>query len=221
MRQLVLIVAAMLLVGCQGEITGPNLPAPGSEPGPASEPASEPPPSESEFDEAGGCDAAYPEQEDSPYVLPAEPGVVIVVGQGNCTDGSHSGDQQFAYDFDMPIGTAVVAARSGVVLDAEGQYVDGTRTPGEENFILVEHDDGSVAGYFHLTRDGVLVDIGDVVDAGEVIGLSGDTGDSTEPHLHFEVLDVEDGDSLPVTFRNTRPHPQGLVDLETYDVEAE
>lgn len=55
---------------------------------------------------------------------------------------------------------------------------------------------------------------------GDIIGLSRHTGDSTEPHLHFEVLECKDCDSLPINFRNTRIHSNDFVDKKFYEAEA-
>jgi murein DD-endopeptidase MepM/ murein hydrolase activator NlpD len=126
---------------------------------------------------------------------------------------------QYAYDVLMPIGTAVRAARGGSVLLVEERFVDGTRRPGEENFINVSHDDGSIAGYVHLTQGGALVEVGQHVSQGEVIGISGDTGSSTEPHLHVHVQACSGCGTVPLTFKNTRPHPTGLALGETYRAE--
>ena len=59
------------------------------------------------------------------------------------------------------------------------------------NYIFIEHDDGTVANYWHFQKDGVLVTVGDTVLTGEVIGLSGNTGYSAFPHLHFEVQGID------------------------------
>ncbi|HJS58461.1 MAG TPA: M23 family metallopeptidase, partial [Vicinamibacteria bacterium] len=144
-----------------------------------------------------------------------------VVGQGNCGSSSHAAGTivQYAYDVLMPIGTPVLAARSGTVFLVEERFVDGTRRPGEENYINVLHQDGTLAGYVHLTQNGALVAGGDSVVQGQMIGLSGDTGSSTEPHLHFHVQGCSGCATVPVTFRNTRPHPSGLVVGETYRAE--
>lgn len=166
---------------------------------------------------AGSCAGPFPEKSASPYALPYRPGEAYVVGQGNCTQESHSEDQEFAYDFDMPLGTIVVAARSGVVLDLVERFADGTRVPGEENYVLVEHADGTVGGYYHLTTEGASVEAGDRVEQGQPIARSGDSGDSTEPHLHFEVLECRDCRTLPVNFRNTRAHDRGLAEGESYE----
>ena len=53
--------------------------------------------------------------------------------------------------------------------------------------IVIQHPDGSRAGYWHLQKDGALVNVGDTVSKGQVIGLSGKTGYAFQPHLHFIV----------------------------------
>jgi murein DD-endopeptidase MepM/ murein hydrolase activator NlpD len=164
----------------------------------------------------------YPAQSSSPYVLPFQVGQAYELSQGNCASGSHAPGTivQHAYDFRMPIGTPVIAAREGTVLLVEERFADRNRTPGEENFINVTHADGTIAAYVHLTRDGASVEVGDVIQRGELIGSSGDTGSSTVPHLHFHVQRCSGCETIPVSFLNTRPHPNGLVEGETYTAEA-
>lgn len=164
------------------------------------------------------CGDPYPDQRASPYVLPWARGAAHVVGQGNCTNESHAtgSTDAFAYDIDMPLGTVVVAAREGMVTQVEGRFLDGNRVSGQENLVLVKHDDGTVAEYVHLTVRGPQVAVGERVRQGQDIARSGDTGESTEPHLHFQVYRCDGCGSVPVTFRNTRPHPNGLVEGEAY-----
>ena len=164
------------------------------------------------------CAGAYPAQESSPYVLPYEPGRSFVVGTGNC-EAPHNrySFEQYAYDFVMPIGTPIVAARDGEVILVEERFANGTRIPEQVNRIHVRHADGTVGSYGHLTTNGALVVVGDRVERGQIIGLSGDSGDSTAPHLHFGVFQA--GASIPITFRNTRPHPRGLIRGESYRAE--
>ena len=191
-----MVVAVLGLGGCSDGPTGPRRP---------------------------GCPGAYPDQAMSPYVLPYRVGETYAVGQGNCSDGSHAPGTivQYAYDFLMPVGTPVVVARAGEVILVEDRFEDGNRTPGEENFINLRHADETIAAYVHLTRNGALVAVGDTVAQGQVIGLSGDTGSSSEPHLHIHVQSCFGCPStIPLTFRNTRPHPQGLVQGEAYLAEA-
>lgn len=166
----------------------------------------------------------YPDQETSDYAIPWLPGETYSVGQGNCTTFSHSGVQQrYAYDFLMPIGTTIVAARSGFVSAVASHFPDNTGTPREENYLIIEHDDGTAARYVHLTTDGILREVGEFVDQGEPIAISGNTGNSTEPHLHFDVLNTaclphEDFHcrAIPINFRNTSPHENGLIEGEIY-----
>jgi murein DD-endopeptidase MepM/ murein hydrolase activator NlpD len=55
------------------------------------------------------------------------------------------------------------------------------------NYIFIQHNDSSVAQYWHFKKGGVLVGTGDIITAGQLIGYSGNTGYSAFPHLHFEV----------------------------------
>ena len=127
----------------------------------------------------------------------------------------------------MPVRTLVHAARGGVVISIEERFTDGNSDPDDENRIFVQHSDGTVARYYHLTRWGAAVKLGQTVAQGEVIGLSGNTGGSVAPSLHFDVVRQSCGDeyfgpnceTVPVTFRNTRPHPNGLQEAERYHAE--
>ncbi len=167
----------------------------------------------------------YPAQATSAYVLPYSVGETYTVGQGNCTIGSHNAafNQQFAYDMLMPIGTAIVASRGGTVIAVEEGFSDGTGVPGEENYIVIEHSDNTSGRYIHLTTLGALVELQDVVFEGQAIGMSGNTGNSSEPHLHFDVNEGSctpsmetDCRSLPINFRNTSPHVNGLIQGQSY-----
>ncbi len=167
----------------------------------------------------------YPEQATSPYVLPYSVGESYTVGQGNCTLASHNAsiNQQFAYDILMPIGTTIVASRGGLVVAVEHSFSDGTGVPGEENFIVVLHDDGTAGRYIHVTAQGALVKSNDFVAQGDALALSGNSGNSTAPHLHFDVIDgtcipgeLQICISIPINFGNTRTHHTGLIQGERY-----
>ena len=167
----------------------------------------------------------YPEQATSLYVLPYEVGTGHEMVHGNCTapGTSHQdgGTRQYAYDFDMPIGTLLVAARAGQVSAVLQSNMDGTRIPGEENYVMITHDDGTHGRYFHITLNGSIVAVGQVVGQGDPIALSGDTGESHGPHLHFVVEPAGESPLVPrggtpVTFLNTSPHPNGLREGVVY-----
>jgi murein DD-endopeptidase MepM/ murein hydrolase activator NlpD len=80
-------------------------------------------------------------------------------------------------DFAVPTGTEVVAPEAGVITGA------GTGSGGEGNYVILNAN-GMVHKFFHLSK--ILVQNNDQVTAGEVIALSGNTGHSTGPHLHWE-----------------------------------
>ncbi len=166
----------------------------------------------------GTCDG-YLAQSVTPYVLPYASGTAREIGQGNCSTGSHYGNGRYSYDFTMPIGSSITAVRAGTVTQLLESNVDGNGCGvGRHNFVGVLHSDGTYAEYIHLTLNGVLVDVGQVVTQGQAIALSGNTGCSTAPHLHFQVWSKEGtgAETIPTTFSNTSPHPAGLQAGRSY-----
>ncbi len=162
----------------------------------------------------------FPDWQTSPYVLPYPVGKTFFVNQANCSTGGHQGPYKYAYDFVMPIGTTVTAARDGVVAEIRMKFRNGQPGEGQSNWVKIRHADGTIAAYCHLTENGALVKIGDHVVAGEPIGLSGNTGNTGGlPHLHFHVSTCSepvDCGTLPVTFRNTDANPNGLDAKRSY-----
>ena len=86
-----------------------------------------------------------------------------------------------AVDLAAPTGTPVTAADRGVILRA------GWNDQGYGRFVIIDHKIDYVTLYAHLDR--ILVEEGDIVGQGQVIGTVGSTGNSTGPHLHFEIRD--------------------------------
>jgi murein DD-endopeptidase MepM/ murein hydrolase activator NlpD len=122
------------------------------------------------------------------YTLPFEHRKKVFLVQAYEGMFSHKGER--ALDFKVKKGTKICAARGGVVTGLREDSETGGIKPenlSDGNYIIIKHDDGTVANYWHLQKDGVLVNIGDTVAAGQPIGLSGNTGYSAFPHLHFEV----------------------------------
>ena len=93
---------------------------------------------------------------------------------------------RYAMDIAMPEGTPIIAARSGVVVNIENEQV-GRGNDASGNFVRVQHDDGTQGVYLHLKRGSVSVRPGQRVGLGGALGLSGNTGNSSGPHLHFVV----------------------------------
>ncbi len=143
--------------------------------------------------------------EDYPYLLPYKHGKRVRVGQGNNGSGTHRGVN--AIDFNLKIGDSIYAARSGLVIEvSEDSNVGGNDPKFEKygNFIKVYHDDGTVGSYVHLQKNGSLVIKGDKIEKGQLIGLSGNTGWSSGPHLHFMVAKNQNfkNITLPIKFLN-------------------
>jgi murein DD-endopeptidase MepM/ murein hydrolase activator NlpD len=113
-------------------------------------------------------------------------------GSEACTYDGHTG-----IDIDLPSfremdnGTAIVrAAAPGTVEDVrEDQFDRNTSCTGSWNFVRIQHANGYDSIYGHLKKNSVMVKKGDVVIAGQAIGIAGSSGCSTAPHLHFEVRD--------------------------------
>ena len=162
----------------------------------------------------------FPDWSASAYVLPYPAGSSYYVSQANCSSGGHRGPYQYAYDFVMPVGTPVTAARAGVVAEIRMKFRDGQSGEGESNWLKIRHADDTIAAYSHLTEHGALVGIGDRVEAGQPIGLSGNSGNTGGlPHLHFHLClcsEPVDCGTLPVTFRNTDANPRGLAPRRNY-----
>ncbi len=122
------------------------------------------------------------------YHLPYELNKSHALIQGYFSRGTHK--NRAALDFKMKRGTKVCAVRDGVVtrVKEDGKKGGGNikyRSYG--NLIVIQHDDQTRSGYWHLKYNGALVNVGDTVKQGQVIGLSGKTGYTYLPHLHFIV----------------------------------
>ncbi len=151
--------------------------------------------------------AVFGDPADSPYILPWTTGKTFQLIQGYCsTYGGHK--DQLAYDFALPIGEPVTASRAGIVKEVREDLPDNgiAPGPGAHNHVMIQHADGTVAFYAHLKQFSILVDVGNHVSAGDLIALSGNSGDTAgEPHLHFGVYQgwpAVEGFDVAVNFKN-------------------
>ncbi len=120
------------------------------------------------------------------YHLPWRFGDKHFVAQGNRSFLSHRDLHEGAWDFVMSMGTEVLAARSGRVV----KVVEDFASIGlHSNVVVIEHVDGEKSGYAHIQKS--LVRVGDEVAKGQVIALSGLSGQTLFPHLHFFVVNKE------------------------------
>lgn len=93
---------------------------------------------------------------------------------------------RYAMDIAMPEGTPIIAARAGTVIKVENDQSGRGSNP-SGNFVRVLHEDGTMGVYLHLMRGSVVVSEGQRVSVGSSLARSGNTGNSTGPHLHFVV----------------------------------
>lgn len=138
------------------------------------------------------------------YLLPWEHGVKHRIIQGYLGTLTHQ--DIHALDFDLEEGSRIGAAREGVVVKVKQDSNlggPGSQFAADGNHVQILHSDGTWATYGHLQQDGAKVREGQTVSAGQLIGLSGHTGQASGPHLHFQVDRATWGDeqSLPVTFQ--------------------
>lgn len=141
------------------------------------------------------------------YSLPYKEGEKFLLVQGYFSILSHK--NRAALDFKMKKGTPITAARNGVVtrVKQDGKKGGWSRKYRQDgNMIIIQHEDGSRAGYWHLQHNGALVNVGDTVEQGQEIGLSGKTGLALFPHLHFLVWTNRDGQwkQVPTRFNTSK-----------------
>ena len=169
-----------------------------------------------------GCEGvSYPDWETSEHVLPYPVGRSYTVGLGNCGAGHHAEGMpdQFAVDINMSIGTLVTASRLGTIMFVEESGDDYSPT---NNVVVLRDEDGYFLHYQHLTLNGALVEVGDIVQKGDPIGFSGASGEAGYPHLHFVATRLSDwmfpySTTYPITFSNTSANPRSLIQGETYE----
>lgn len=107
-------------------------------------------------------------------------------------------DMTYSVDFELPVGTDLIASRGGeitkVKTSGKKNYSGKNIKKGDEaykkemNEIEIRHSDGTYASYAHLKHKGSFVKVGEKIKQGQKIGLSGNTGWSSDPHLDFSVF---------------------------------
>ena len=123
--------------------------------------------------------------------------------------GKYSHRERAALDFKMKKGTKILAARDGIVTRVKEDGTKGgwnSKYRQHGNNIIIQHNDNSRSGYWHIQKDGALVNVGDTVRKGQVIALSGNTGYTAFPHLHFIVWTSRGGNwqQVPTRFATSK-----------------
>lgn len=104
--------------------------------------------------------------------------------------GSHLDKyNRYAVDFGMPANSKVVASKAGTVVNANWFGSSGIE-------VMINHGNNVCTHYIHLNRTRLYK--GDTVKRGQLIGLSGATGNVTGPHLHWSAVRCSDRVSIPI-----------------------
>ncbi len=111
--------------------------------------------------------------------------------------------------------TNIIAPQSGTVVFSSADeddncptgYIGNTCGGGYGNYVIIQHSDGNFTLYGHMHANSIKVKSGDTVDKGQVIGKMGSSGDSSGPHLHFEMR-------LGENSRSSRVDPLEYVDKD-------
>ena len=149
------------------------------------------------------------------YALPYARGESYLLTQGFNGRHTHKDQSAYALDFKMDEGTKVHAMREGIVVALEEKQTEHGYSPAfaeKSNHIIIQHDDGTMAMYGHLKPNGVKVRLGQKVYKHAFIGLSGNTGYSSGPHLHVHISAVKDLKTGPVSVPFRFLAPRGKVD---------
>jgi len=163
------------------------------------------------------------------YLLPWSGGELHAVTQGEETSLTHNGTAAYAFDFDLGYET-VTAARGGKVTMTRQSSNMGGCSPlfsQAANYVVIDHGDGTSGLYLHLAQDSITVHVGDVVEQGRPLAISGETGltcsdigNNPGPHLHFQVertvADRYITQSLPVAFDDIARDEGVPVQDQTY-----
>ena len=134
-----------------------------------------------------------PQLWEQPFLRPRPTRVTSRFGSGRVFNGRVS-SSHLGIDYRGAVGEPIYAANRGVVALVASFFLAG-------NVVYIEHGDGLVTGYFHMSQPEVAV--GDTVERGQEIGLVGATGRVTGPHLHwsarFGALTIDPADLLSLS----------------------
>lgn len=145
-----------------------------------------------------------PQATDYKYYLPAPLGQKVYNDAGNY---HHPADKSIDFLPSSDKWNVIVAMRGGTVTYATNDRVkcangvlNPTTCPGDTyygNYVMVRHDDGTYALYAHLAKGSVAVNVGQQVNTGTQLGIMGETGNTSGPHLHVEVRSAGTTNGIP------------------------
>lgn len=120
-------------------------------------------------------------------------------------------ESRYAIDFLLDVNTPILAARGGRVIqtksDSDKWGLDA-KLANEANYVAIDHGDGTCAEYIHLGKDNIVVQTGEDVRTGDLLGYSGLSDCMSHPHLHFNAFKIEDGKGVSIPVEFTEPAPK-------------
>ncbi len=175
------------------------------------------------------CSHTFGDPAESSYTVPLRVGVETEVTQGYCRPPGASGHSQYyALDLSGGFRDTIYAARAGTVTGTKQDLRDDIDVV--NNFVYVTHDDSTIARYVHFSTNSLLVQVGQIVNQGDPLGLIGRTP-GARTHVHLDVFHDGRWDnesfatgrrySLPVNFSNADgplDSRRGLIAGESYEV---
>lgn len=147
--------------------------------------------------------SSYPQQAYR-YPLPWRGGPFRLTQGPNGSFSHTDAKSRYAMDIAMPEGTPIIAARSGMVVKTENNQA-GRGNDASGNFVRIRHDDGTEGVYLHLKQGSVSVRAGQRVVVGSPLALSGNTGNSSGPHLHFVVQKASEAGLVSIPYEFNQP----------------
>ncbi len=120
-----------------------------------------------------------PQKWDGPFIRPVEAAITSVFGTRRSYNDGPPGIPHEGADFGAALATPILAANAGTVVLSDTWYVRG-------NAVVIDHGLGVFSGYYHMSQR--LGEPGQTVAKGQVIGLVGETGLATGPHLHWDMI---------------------------------
>lgn len=144
------------------------------------------------------------------FNLPLKKGKQVEILQANNGNFTHYKlHNKYALDFKLNIGDTIFAAADGIVFAVREKSNKGGNSTSFldwDNYIFVYHPNlNLISSYVHLKFEGALVKPGKSIKANDPIGIVGLTGYTTEPHLHFHVVQLNSNylyESIPILFKS-------------------
>lgn len=138
--------------------------------------------------------------------------IIMKDGQSYC-DSPHKNENYYAFNKEIvaPGNGEVIKVIEDVKDNVPGEMDEGQP---EGNCVVIKHPNNEYSLLAHLKENSILVKVGESVQKGQVIGLCGNSGNSSEPHLHFQVMNSSDyykGQSIRIQFENGFEPIQGEV----------